>query len=172
MLFRSGLVRFEDDISAVLKQILRSRLLLQKWVVEDQPRGGYSGSGGVGERDIVVSNGTATLAVIETVVTDFVNKGNLTSHFNKLLGYDTCRFFFHITYARRSNCAAILAHLRAACTTPSSGINYINSSNLGDFDSMPVGFKAHYEIDSRHIVVVFLALEIGQHIQRATAASQ
>lgn len=167
-----GLVRFEDDISAVLKQILRSRLLLQKWVVEDQPRGGYSGSGGVGERDIVVSNGTATLAVIETVVTDFVNKGNLTSHFNKLLGYDTCRFFFHITYARRSNCAAILAHLRAACTTPSSGINYINSSNLGDFDSMPVGFKAHYEIDSRHIVVVFLALEIGQHIQRATAASQ
>lgn len=171
MMRELGMVRFEDDISGVLKQILRSRLLLPQWAVEDQPRGGFSRSGGVGERDIVVSKGSATLAVLEALIVDSVETDNLTSHFNKLLGYDTCRFFFHITYARRSNCAGILAHLRAACTTPPSGINYIRPEDIEDFDSMPVGFKAHYKIDSRSIVVVFLALEIGQLIQRAAAAA-
>jgi hypothetical protein len=167
-----GMVRSEDDISGVLKQILRSRLLRTQWAVEDQPRGGFSKSGGVGERDIVVSKGSATLAVLEALVVESVATRNLTSHFNKLLGYDTCRFFFHITYARGASCAGILAHLRTACTKPPSGINYVRSENLEDFDSMPVGFKAHYEIDSRGIVVVFLALDIGQPIQRAAAAAQ
>ena len=162
----------EDDISGVLKQILRSRLLLPQWAVEDQSGGGFSSTGGVGERDLLVSKGSTTLAVIEALITDYVKTGILTSHFKKLLGYDTCRFFFHITYARRSNCAGILAHLRTACTTPPSGINYICSEDLEDSDSMPVGFKAHYEIDSRNIVVCFLALEIGQPIQRAAAAAQ
>jgi hypothetical protein len=172
MMSELGMVRLEDDISGVLKQILRSRLLLPQWAVEDQPRGGFSKPGGVGERDILISKGTTTLAVIEALIVDYVETGNLTSHLNKLLGYDTCRFFFHITYARRANCAGILAHLKTACTTPPSGINYIRSEDLEDFDSMPVGFKAHYEIDSRCIVVVFLALEIGQPIQRAAAAAQ
>ncbi|MGV8864553.1 MAG: hypothetical protein ACOH2T_25745 [Pseudomonas sp.] len=165
-----GMMGIEDDISGILKQLLRSRLLLQKWAVEDQSRGGFSGSGGVGERDIVVSNGSATLMVIEALTTDYVATGNLTSHFNKLLGYDTCRFFFHITYARRINCGAILNHLKTACVTPPSGINYVRLESLDDFDSMPVGFRAHYEIDGRNASVVFLALEIGQPIQRAAAA--
>ncbi|MDB5823890.1 MAG: hypothetical protein JWR21_2594 [Herminiimonas sp.] len=172
MMKELGMVRLEDDISGILKQILRSRLLLPQWAVEDQPRGGFSRSGGVGERDFVVSKGSATLAVLEALIVDTVETGNLTSHFKKLLGYDTCRFFFHITYARRANCAGILAHLRAACMTPPSGINFVRSESLEDFDSMPVGFKAHYEIDSRSVVVVFLALEIGQPIQRAAAAAQ
>jgi hypothetical protein len=172
MMRELGMVRYEDDISGVLKQILRSRLLLPQWSVEDQPRGGFSSSGGVGERDIVVSKGTATLAVIEALTTDFVETGNLTSHFKKLLGYDTCRFFFHITYARRSNCGGILDHLRGASALPPAGFNYLRSENLADSDSMPVGFKAYYEIDSRSIVVVFLAVEIGQPVQRAAAAGQ
>ena len=170
MMRELGMVRYEDDISGVLKQVLRSRLLLTQWAVEDQPRGGFSQSGGVGERDLVISKGSATLAVIEALIVDSVATGNLTSHFTKLLGYDTCRFFFHITYARRSNCAAILAHLRTACTSPPAGFIHVRNEELDDDDSMPVGFKAYYEIDSRQIVVVFLALEIGQPVQRAAAA--
>jgi hypothetical protein len=166
-----GMVRFEDDITGVLKEILLSRLLHAQWSV-DQSRGGFSKSGGVGERDLVISKGSAKLAVLEALIVDSVETRNLTSHFTKLLGYDTCRFFFHITYARQSNCAGILAHLKTACANPPIGINYVRSENLDDFDSMPVGFKAHYEIDSRGIVVVFLALEIGQPIQRAAAAAQ
>jgi hypothetical protein len=168
MMRELGMVRYEDDISGVLKQVLRSRLLLTQWVVEDQPRGGFSQTGGVGERDLVISKGSATLSVIEALIVDPVATGNLTSHFTKLLGYDTCRFFFHITYARRSNCAAILAHLRTACTSPPAGFSHVRTEELDD--SMPVGFKAYYEIDSRNVVVVFLALEIGQTIQRAAAA--
>ncbi|WP_304305164.1 hypothetical protein [Pseudacidovorax intermedius] len=171
MMRELGLVRYEDDISGVLKQILLSRLLLSQWAVEDQPRGGFSKTGGVGERDLVIRKGSATLAVIEALITDTVATGNLTSHFTKLLGYDTCRFFFHITYARRSNCAAILAHLRTACASPPSGFSHLRTEELDDFDSMPVGFKAYYEIDSRNVVVFFLALEIGQPIQRAAAAN-
>lgn len=166
-----GMVRLEDDISAVLKQVLRSRLWLNQWAVEDQSRGGFSQRGGVGERDLVISKGSATLAVIEALITDYVTKGNLTSHFTKLLGYDTCKFFFHITYARRSNCANILAHLRTACASPPSGFTHRRTEELEDYSSMPVGFKAYYELDSRNVVVVFLVLEIGQLIQRAAAES-
>lgn len=170
MMRELGMIRYEDDISGVLKQVLRSRLLLTQWAVEDQPRGGFSQTGGVGERDIVISKGSATLAVLEALVVDYVETGNLNSHFTKLLGYDTCRFFFHITYARRSNCAEILAHLRTACTSPPEGFIHARNEELDDDDSMPVGFKAYYEINSRKVVVVFLALEIGQPIQRAAAA--
>lgn len=172
MMKELGMLRLEDDISGVFKQILRSRLLLTQWAAEDQPRGGFSKSGGVGERDLVISKGSATIAVLEALIVDSVETGNLTSHFNKLLGYDTCRFFFHITYARRSNCAGILRHLRTACTSPPAGIDFSRTDDLADFDSMPVGFKAHFQIDSRSIVVFFLALDMGQAIQRAAAQMQ
>lgn len=170
MMRELGMVRYEDDISGVLKQVLRSRLLLSQWSVEDQARGGFSQTGGVGERDIVISKGSATLAVIEALIVDSVAKGNLNSHFTKLLGYDTCRYFFHISYARRSNCAAIILQMRTACERPPTGFIHLRNEELDDDDSMPVGFKAYYEIDSRKVVVFFLALEIGQPIQRDAAA--
>lgn len=170
MMRQLGMLRYEDDISGVLKQLLRSRLLLTQWAVEDQSRGGYSQTGGVGERDLVISKGSSTLAVIEALIVGPVARGNLTSHFTKLLGYETCRVFFHITYARRSNCAAILSHLRTACVSPPGGFRYSYIEELDDYDSMPLGFKAYYEVNVRKIVVIFLALEIGQPIQRAAAA--
>ena len=37
-----GMVRYEDDITGVLKQLLLSRLLLVQWTVADQSRGGFS----------------------------------------------------------------------------------------------------------------------------------
>jgi hypothetical protein len=165
-------LRLEDDISAVLKQILLSRLGLVQWTVADQTRGGFSKTGGVGERDIVVSKGTVALAVIEALIVDSVERTNLTSHFKKLLGYDTCRIFFHVTYARRGNCTGIINHLKTACRTPTAGISYIRLDDLPDFDSMPIGFVAHYSIDLREASVFFLALDMGQPLQRAAAGAQ
>lgn len=159
----------EDDISAVLKQILRSSLRFPQWTVEDQSRGGYSGSGGVGERDIVISKGSVTLAILEALVVDSVETVNLTAHFRKLLGYDTCLYFFHVTYARGANCARILEHLRQACQTPPIGFTYSQSENLTDLDSMPRGFQVYYKADSRDVVVSFLVLDIGQATQRGAA---
>jgi hypothetical protein len=167
-----GMLRSEDDISGVLKQILLSRLLLVQWAVGDQSRGGFSRAGGVGERDIVVSKGSADLAVLEALIVDSIETVNLTAHFNKLLGYDTCRLFFHITYARRGSCTGIINHLKTACTTPPAGIGYVRAHDLEDFDSMPIGFIAHYNIDSRDAAVVFLALDMDQPVQRAAAAGQ
>lgn len=172
MMRELGMVRHEDDISGVLKQVLLSRLLLVQWTVADQSLGGYSKTGGVGERDIVISKGPVSLAVLEALIVDSIEAANLTSHFKKLLGYDTCRFFFHITYARRASCVGIINHLKTVCTVPPPGISYVRSSDLQDFDSMPIGFVAHYDIDSRDVTVVFLALDMGQPVQRAAAAAQ
>lgn len=172
MMSALGMVRREDDISGVLKQILLSRLLLVQWAVEDQSLGGFSKTGGVGERDIVVKKGAATLAVLEALIVDSVERCNLTTHFNKLLGYDTCRLFFHITYARGASCSGIMRHLKSMCATPPAGISYVRFNDLEDFDSMPIGFIARYHVDSREVAVVFLVLDLGQAVQRAAAAAQ
>lgn len=172
MMKELGMVRHEDDISGVLKQILISRLLLVQWAVGDQSRGGYSRKAGVGERDIVISKGSVTLAVLEALIVDSVETVNLTTHFNKLFGYDTCRLFFHITYARGASCGGIIHHLRSMCATPPAGITYVRLNDLEDFDSMPLGFVARYQVDSRQVEVVFLVLDLGQAVQRAAAAAQ
>ena len=173
MMRNLGVLKFEDDINSILKQVLLSRLLHVEWQVSDQSRGGFSGSGGVGERDLEVAKGSATLAVIEALIVDSVERGNLTFHFNKLLGYATCRFFFHVTYVRRANCDAVVAHLKAASQSPTPGISYVRSEDLPDVDSMPIGFQVLYRIDSRDVQVVFLVLDMNQQVQRsaATAAS-
>lgn len=165
-----GMIR-EDDISGVLKQILQSRLIITQWAVADQSRGGFSQTGNPGERDLVINKGSATLAVIEALITDSVKKKNLTSHFNKLLGYSTCPLFFHITYAKKSNCAAILDYLQTTCKSPPQRFKYLKTETLDDIDSSPLGFKAYFDIGSRRVVAVFLVLEIGQPIQRAAAAN-
>jgi hypothetical protein len=172
MMRELGMVRHEDDISGVLKQLLLSRLLLVQWTVADQTPGGFSKMGGVGKRDLVVSKGSVDLAVLEALIVDSVETVNLTTHFKKLLGYNTCRLFFHITYARGANCAGVINHLKTACTTPPAGSSYIRSDDLQDFDSMPIGFSAEYNIDSRAALVVFLVLDLGQSVQRAAAAAQ
>jgi hypothetical protein len=172
MMEKLGMLRLEDNISGILKQLIRSRLLIAQWTVEDQSRGGFSHTGGVGERDLVISKGTANLAVIEALTVDSVERGNLTSHFKKLFAYDTCRFFFHITYSRGASCAGIVTHLKTACASPTDGIQFICSDDLSDVDSMPVGFTAQYKIDFRDIVVAFLVLDMAQPIQKNAARQQ
>ena len=161
----------EDDISIVLKQLLLSRLLPVQWAVEDQSRGGFSAAGNPGERDLAVTKGPVVLAVIEAVITRYVEAANLTSHFEKLLGYATCLHFFHVTYARLSNCSRILGFLKEACRNPTAGIIYQSEEDLEDSSSLPIGFKALYIIGDRPVIVTFLVLEIGQGLQRTAAAT-
>lgn len=168
MMRNLGIAR-EDDISAILKQILRASLQFPQWTVDDQSRGGFSKSGGVGERDITISKGLVTLAVLEALIVDTVETVNLTSHFKKLLGYDTCLYFFHVTYARRAKWVYILDHLRQSCTAPPNGFTYSRLEDLEDLDSMPRGFKAYYKAEDRDIIVCFLVLDMGQEAQRSAA---
>lgn len=172
MMLPLGLERSEDNISAVLKQILLSRLLLVQWEIGDQSQGGFSQALNAGERDIVIAKGPAVLAVVEAVAIEYVERVELTSHFTKLFGYATCSSFFHLTYARRSNCAGIITHLRDMCTRPPAGISFHSFEPLDGESSEPVGLKAFYEVDARQVTVFFLVLEIGQELQRAAAAAQ
>lgn len=172
MMENLGMLRLEDNISGLLKQLLLSRLLVPQWAVQDQPRGGRAPSGGVGERDIVISKGTAELAVIEALVVRSVDTTNLTLHFEKLFAYGSCRFFFHVTYSRGGNCARIASFLKETCAKPPSGISYQDVEDLPDHDSSPIGFNAFYTIDSREVVVTFLVLDMGRPTQSGVAALQ
>jgi len=166
------MLRLEDNISGVLKQLLLSRLVVPQWAVQDQPRGGKAPSGGVGERDIVISKGTAELAVIEALVVRSVDTTNLTLHFEKLFAYGSCRFFFHVTYSRGASCTRIMSFLKEACTKPPSGISYQDVEDLPDHDSSPIGFNAFYRVDSRQIIMTFLVLDMGRPSRDNVAGSQ
>ncbi|WP_143808902.1 hypothetical protein [Paraburkholderia susongensis] len=164
-----GMLRLEDNISGVLKQLLLSRLLIAQWAVQDQPRGGVAESGGVGERDIVISKGTVELAVLEALTVESVETTNLTSHFRKLFKYGNCRFFFHITYSRGANRTGIIRHLKTMCASPPDGIDYQRTEDLPDNDTSPIGFKAFYTIESREIIMTFLVLDMGRPFPRNAA---
>ncbi|MCA8157401.1 hypothetical protein [Burkholderia contaminans] len=169
MMEHLGMLRLEDNISGVLKQFLLSRLLIAQWAVQDQPRGGMAESGGVGERDIVISKGTVELAVLEALTVESVETTNLTSHFKKLFKYGNCRFFFHITYSRGANRGGIVKHLKTMCASPPDGINYQRAEDLPDNDSSPIGFNAFYTIESREIIMTFLVLDMGRPLSKKTA---
>ncbi|MCA1326401.1 hypothetical protein [Herbaspirillum sp. alder98] len=163
----------ENDISGVLKQLLRSRLVFPQWAVEDQSRGGWSERGGAGNRDLVISKGTAELAVIEALKVGSVEKGPLSSHFRKLLGYSECSNFFHVTYVMNSNCAGVLNFLKDACRNPPHPeIHLVRIDDLPKVDSCPIGFEAYYTIGERKCYVVFLALDMEQMVQKKAAQIQ
>jgi hypothetical protein len=123
----------------------------------------------------VLQKGSTTLTVIEAVicnrpVTHEWSRGELTSHFQKLLGYSTCRLFFHLTYATIESPASITDHLRrAAKDDVPAGFVYIDCKNIEHTDSRPTGLIARYKGEFGEIKVVFLILDLGQHIQRNAA---
>src|SRR5262249_38917838 len=82
----------EDDYTALMRELLLSRLHILGWSVPDQSKGGYTAKGNPGERDLVIRKDTIDLAVIEAVVCDRPvttewTRSELTSHFQKLVGY-------------------------------------------------------------------------------------
>ncbi|GAB2923084.1 hypothetical protein GCM10027181_23010 [Rheinheimera gaetbuli] len=65
---------------------LRDLLKFKGYEVQDQPRLGSSGSGkGVGNLDLVITQGMKWLTIIEPLRLTSVDKGNITSHCEKLI---------------------------------------------------------------------------------------
>jgi hypothetical protein len=164
----------EDDLSALIRELLASRFQFLGWSVPDQSKGGFTAKGNPGERDLLLQKDNATLAVIEAVVCkESVTKQDLTSHFQKLLGYSTCRLFFHLTYAYSKNPSSILEHLRKTAEKDAPpGFKYLRREEIPLTDSRPTGFIARYAGDAYEVKVVFLLLDMGQHPQKRLRKSR
>jgi hypothetical protein len=161
----------EDNLSALVRELLRSRLQFLNWSVLDQSKGGFTANENAGERDLLLQKDSTTLAVIEAVVCrTSVTQNNLTYHFRKLLAYSTCRLFFHLTYSFLETPRAILDHLRhTAKNDAPNGFDYQGHEDIPFTDWRPVGFVARYAMERGEVKVIFLILDMRQQLQRDTA---
>jgi len=170
----------EDDLTALLQAVLASRLEFFGWSVADQSKGGFTAKGNPGERDIVLRKGSIVLCALEAVVCDRPathewTRRELTSHFQKLLGYSNCRVFFHLTYSYVAEPGDVLTELRRIAQEESpNGFSLTRLQDLPLVASTPIGFWATYDSQLGEVKVVFLLLDMDQHAQRdaARAASQ
>jgi hypothetical protein len=167
----------EDDLNTVLGELLLSRLQLQGWDVPDQSRGGHSGSGNPGERDLLVKCGTVELCCIEALICEDPitwqrEQTNLRKHFQKLFGYTASRVLYHVSYAFGLQLDAVIATLKelAASEAP-AGWRMVEQTDLPPRDSRPSGFKARYAVSGDTAMVVFLVLDVGQERPRAAGAA-
>ena len=161
----------EDDLSALVRELLVARFQFLGWSVPDQSKRGWTAKGNPGEPDLLLQKDSTILAAIEAVVCELpVSFQNLTNHFQKLLGYAQCRLFFHLTYAYIPDPASILNHLRKMVEHDAPpGFRYITREEIPYTDSRPRGFITRYAVESDELEVVFLVLDMGQHRQKEAA---
>lgn len=175
MMRKAGLDLHEDDITAVLAALLNGRLHVLGWAFGDQSRGGYTANGNPGERDLVLFRDNTTLAIFEAVVcrkpvSHEWMRLDLTSHFQKLFGYGTCKLFFHVTYCYNNDLAGVIAELKKdARSEVPNGYSFLRHDDIQQNDSRPAGFIARYTAENGEIKVVFLVLNMGQDLQRGAA---
>ena len=161
----------EDDITALIRELLSACLESSAWSVSDQSKGGFTAKGNPGERDLILKKNGTEIAVIEAVVCrPPVSRQNLRQHFQRLFAYSTCNLFFHLTYSYVMNPDSILDKLREIATqdTP-KGFTYIEHEDICQTDSRPVGFTASYRGVFDTVKVVFLVLDMEQHAQKQAA---
>jgi tetratricopeptide (TPR) repeat protein len=163
----------EDDISAMLKEILGARLRHVNWSVRDQERGGYTGTGNPGERDLSIKKDTGLLSLIEAVVTrspttnQFI-LGELKSHLEKLIAYGTCSVYFHVTY-EMSGDDRVIEHLRKISEEFSlNGVAFVEHQEI-TFDTGPRGFSALYQTAAGPRKMHFLVLDFHQGVLKEAA---
>lgn len=165
----------EDDISAVVRELLTSRLAFVGWAVPDQSKGGFTDKGNPAERDLLIKKDSSELVSMEAVVCDRNpgtewTKDELKSHFQKLLASSTCKLFFHLTYAYKGPISEILNELsRLARDDAPAGFEFSDIKELAASDSGPDGLVAHYRTDTHEVHVVFLVLDMSQSVQRNAA---
>jgi hypothetical protein len=165
----------EDDISALVRELLSSRLAFVGWAVPDQSKGGFTEQGNPAERDLLIKKDSTELVSIEAVVCDRNpgtewTKDELKSHFQKLLASSTCKLFFHLTYAYKGPISAILSELsKLAQHHAPEGFSFTESKAALAADSGPSGFTAHYRTDTGDAYVVFLVLDMSQYVLRNAA---
>jgi hypothetical protein len=165
----------EDDLNALLREILSAQVAHLGWSVPDQSKGGWTAKGNPGERDLLVQKNGATLTVLEAVVCDrsvtqeWVRR-NLASHFQRVLAYDQCTFFFHLTYAYIEQTDDIMKYLKEMAETEApAAFKYKGHDEIVKTDSRPPGFIAEYERQRGTVKVAFLILDMGQISQREAA---
>ena len=161
----------EDDLSALIRELLTQSLEFLGWSVSDQSKGGHTAKGNPGERDLILKKGSTTLAVIEAVVCkQYVSSQNLKKHFQKLFSYSECNLFFLLTYSYIENPSDIVYRLREVARNDSpDGFEYYQFDEIPHTDSRPAGFTAHYKAKMGTVKVVFLVLDLNQHSQRNAA---
>jgi hypothetical protein len=165
-------VQREDDLNAAIGQLLASRVHFLNWAVPDQSLGGYTAAGNPGERDLVLKQDTAELAVIEALVcASSIQHEKLKSHFKKLFAYGNCRLFFHLTYAYLEDRTPALeqALQEIAKHEAPTGYVYRDLETIPSAGSRPAGFIARYAVGDDEAKVVFLILDMGQLTQRQAA---
>jgi tetratricopeptide (TPR) repeat protein len=161
----------EDDLSAVLGELLTARSAFLGWSWKDQSKGGFTPKANPGERDLVLHRNGTELAVIEAVVckhpvTQKATRDDLKSHFQKLYAYTSCPLLFHVTYSYVPEPASVIDYLEdVAEHDPPPGFRYIGSDPLPHTDSQPPGFVARYAGDFGVVRVGFLVLDMGKRRQ-------
>lgn len=167
----------EDDVTALIRELLLSRLDFLRWSAPDQSKGGVTPKGNPGERDLMIMRGSTILTVIEAVICrnpihwETVQE-NLKTHFQRLLAYGTCRLFFHLTYVFGQDIQRVIDTLRViAADEAPPGFVYAGLTDIALTDSRPHGFVARYGDGQGELKVVFLALNMGQERQKAAAAA-
>jgi hypothetical protein len=175
MMRKLGLSTLEDDVTAVFKEILNARLRIVKWALGDQSKGGVTGAGNPGERDLVIANDTATLTIFEAVmVREPVSwkkvQDDLTSHFVKLFSYGSCPAYFHITYVMTNELVNVVEQLKViARDKASDGFTFVNLDVLPFVDSGPSGFTATYQSGKGDRQVHFLILDLSMEVEKNAA---
>ncbi|WP_321887993.1 hypothetical protein [Paraburkholderia bannensis] len=165
----------EDDISAVVRELLTSRLAFVGWAVPDQSKGGFTDKGNPAERDLLIKKDSSELVSMEAVVCDRNpgtewTKDELKSHFQKLLASSTCKLFFHLTYAYKGPISEILNELsKLAREDAPEGFTFADIKDVAARDSGPSGLVAQYRTDTEDVNVVFLVLDMSQSVLRNAA---
>ncbi len=163
----------EDDLSALIRELLTGRLAFIGWSIADQTKGGFTSKGNPGERDLVIKKQETELTVIEAVVCKRpVDRAweNGKRHFRKLFAYSSCHLFFHLTYAYVADIVSLIATLKAISEHYApAGFGFSGSEDIPHTDSRPHGFMARYNSQVGEVKVVFLVLDLGQSAQKAAA---
>lgn len=89
-------IKVEDKFNDIITSLLKMKFSNWNWQISDQSRGGFSANytkgqerGGVGERDIVISNKEGgNITIIEAFRLKSVNKKKIKEHLTKIFNYD------------------------------------------------------------------------------------
>ena len=163
----------EDDLNTLFRELLAQRFELIGWSVRDQSKGGYTAKGNPGERDLVLTLGATTIAIIEAVVCAGnrpSDRTNIVNHLCRLLAYGSCELFFLVAYSYVDTPSTVLQMFKgiARSDAPDSFL-YRRCREIPHQDASPAGFVTHYEGEYGEVRVVFLVLDVHQRAQRLAA---
>ena len=162
----------EDDITALIRELLTGHLEVLGWQVADHSREGWSSRGNSGEPDLVLRSGSTTLSVVEAVVCkDAIRDDNLRAHFHKVFGYSSCSINFLLTYTFRDALETMRRLRNIAESCPPDGFQCKDIVDAASVESAPRRFHAIYSSGARSVRMVFLVVDLKQDDRKRAAKS-